>query len=27
MLGFIALCTAGSVVQVMQWVRRSRRLA
>ncbi len=27
MLGFIVLCVLGSVVQVMQWFRRSRRLA
>ncbi len=27
MLGFILLCVTGSAVQVMQWVRRSRRLA
>jgi membrane protein YqaA with SNARE-associated domain len=27
MLGFIALCIIGSAFQVMQWVRRSRRLA
>jgi membrane protein YqaA with SNARE-associated domain len=25
MLGFIALCAAGSAVQVMQWVKRSRK--
>ena len=25
MLGFIALCVIGSVFQVMQWIRRSRR--
>jgi membrane protein YqaA with SNARE-associated domain len=25
MLGFIALCVVGSVLQVMQWVRRSRQ--
>jgi membrane protein YqaA with SNARE-associated domain len=25
MLGFIALCIIGSVFQVMQWIRRSRR--
>jgi membrane protein YqaA with SNARE-associated domain len=25
MLGFIALCAAGSVLQVMQWMRRSRK--
>src|SRR5580698_7352920 len=27
MLGFIVLCVLGSAFQVMQWVRRSRRLA
>jgi membrane protein YqaA with SNARE-associated domain len=27
MVGFIALCVIGSAFQVMQWIRRSRRLA
>jgi hypothetical protein len=27
MVGFIVLCIIGSAFQVMQWVRRSRRLA
>jgi membrane protein YqaA with SNARE-associated domain len=27
MLGFIAVCIIGSAFQIMQWVRRSRRLA
>jgi membrane protein YqaA with SNARE-associated domain len=27
MLGFIVLCIIGSVLQVLRWVRRSRRLA
>jgi membrane protein YqaA with SNARE-associated domain len=27
MLGFIALCAAGSAFQVAQWIRRSRRVA
>jgi membrane protein YqaA with SNARE-associated domain len=26
MLGFIVLCIVGSVFQIMQWIRRSRRL-